>query len=142
MMKSTFHDKILSLLGFDTMRLPLSGTESGAPVDEAVVNEMRFSPSAGVGMRMEAIPKDKQPAACVACGACSKMCPQSIDIPAAHIYDRHIPIVEELLAREPFPAPRLEINPGVTDFYAFTPQDFSLKDYEYHPFDSKFEVAI
>jgi predicted aldo/keto reductase-like oxidoreductase len=40
MMIKPFHDKQLSLLGFGTMRLPLSGTERNAPIDEAAVNEM------------------------------------------------------------------------------------------------------
>lgn len=55
----------------------------------------------------------------------------------AHIYDRHVPLVRELLEREPFPAPRFELNPAVTDFYAFTPNDAKLLDYRFHPFDSK-----
>jgi thymidylate synthase len=59
----------------------------------------------------------------------------------AHIYDRHIPLVLELLEKEPYPAPTLEIDPAVTDFYAFTPQHFALKDYQYHAFDHKIEVA-
>ena len=40
----------------------------------------------------------------------------------AHIYDRHVPLVEELLGRTPYPAPRLRLDPAVTDFYAFTRQ--------------------
>ena len=48
----------------------------------------------------------------------------------AHIYDRHIPLVEELLTRPTFPAPRLVINPDVKDFYDFTPDDFTLENYE------------
>jgi len=47
----------------------------------------------------------------------------------AHIYDRHIPIVEELISREAYPAPRLIINPDITDFYAFTEADFTLEGY-------------
>jgi len=47
----------------------------------------------------------------------------------AHIYDRHIPIVEELISREPFAAPKLVVNPDVTDFYAFTTDDFVLENY-------------
>jgi thymidylate synthase len=60
----------------------------------------------------------------------------------AHIYDRHIPIIRELLEREPFPAPALEIDPAVADFYDFTPESFVLKDYQYHKGAGKFEVAI
>jgi len=47
----------------------------------------------------------------------------------AHIYDRHIPIIEELITREPFPAPKLMVNPDVKDFYKFTVDDFVLEDY-------------
>ncbi len=44
-------------------------------------NEIRFSPSVNVGMRIEALPEDKRPTACLECGACTKICPQNIDIP-------------------------------------------------------------
>ncbi|SMC71949.1 thymidylate synthase [Papillibacter cinnamivorans] len=60
----------------------------------------------------------------------------------AHIYDRHVPIVEELITREPLPAPVLEIDPAVTDFYAFTPESFTLHDYRWHPLKEKVPVAI
>ena len=60
----------------------------------------------------------------------------------AHIYDRHIPIVEELIGREAYPAPILHINPDVTDFYDFTPQDFKLENYQKGPNVDGFEVAI
>ena len=59
-----------------------------------------------------------------------------------HIYDRHIPLVRRLLEREPRPAPRLVIDPDVTDFYAFTPDSFRLEGYEPWEFDEKIEVAI
>ena len=59
-----------------------------------------------------------------------------------HIYDRHIPIVEKLLTLEPRPAPKLLINPDKTDFYAFTPEDFQLENYDPHPLSEKIEVAI
>jgi len=48
----------------------------------AAANEMRVSSSLNVSMRLEALPADKQPAACIGCGACSRACPQGIDIPA------------------------------------------------------------
>ena len=60
----------------------------------------------------------------------------------AHIYDRHVPAVKELLTREPLPAPKLKINPDVTDFYTFTPDDFTLEDYRTHEFKIKIEVAV
>ena len=48
----------------------------------------------------------------------------------AHIYDRHIPLVEELITREQYAAPKLWINPEVKDFYKFTVEDFKLIDYK------------
>ncbi len=59
-----------------------------------------------------------------------------------HIYDRHVPIVEELLKREPFAAPRLWMDPEVTDFYAFTKNSFRLEGYQAHELDEKIEVAV
>ncbi len=60
----------------------------------------------------------------------------------AHIYDRHIPVVEELIKREPYPAPKVELNPDITDFYAFTVDDVIVQDYRYHSFDYKIPVAV
>ena len=48
----------------------------------------------------------------------------------AHIYDRHIPLVEELIKREQYNAPKLWINPEIKDFYKFTVDDFKLIDYK------------
>lgn len=59
----------------------------------------------------------------------------------AHIYDRHIPIVEEILGRDPYPAPTFELNPEITDFYDFTVEDFRLQDYRYHPLETPIPVA-
>lgn len=47
----------------------------------------------------------------------------------AHIYDRHIPMVEELIQRKPYPAPKFWLNPDIKDFYDFTPDDVRLDDY-------------
>ena len=58
----------------------------------------------------------------------------------AHIYDRHIPIVEELIKREPLPAPAFEID-DIDDFYKFTVDNVRLKDYNYHEFNIKIPVA-
>ena len=44
-------------------------------------NDLRFSPTFTVGMRIEALPEDKRPAACIGCGACEAICPQGIQIP-------------------------------------------------------------
>ena len=59
-----------------------------------------------------------------------------------HIYDRHVPLVEALIAREPRPAPKLVIDPEVTDFYAFTPDSFRLEGYDPWPFEERIEVAV
>lgn len=59
----------------------------------------------------------------------------------AHIYDRHIPLVEELLKREPKAAPRFSISENVDDFYKFTVEDYTLEGYDPHPFDFKIPVA-
>ena len=48
----------------------------------------------------------------------------------AHIYDRHIPLVEELIQRSPYPAPKLLINKEVRDFYDFKVEDFELEGYQ------------
>lgn len=60
----------------------------------------------------------------------------------AHIYDRHVPLVEEMLQKEPLPAPILKINPEVKDFYQFKVEDFTLEGYEYHKLGQKVPVAI
>lgn len=60
----------------------------------------------------------------------------------AHIYDRHVPIVERMLEKEPRPAPKFVMDPSVTDFYRFTRDSFSLEGYEPHPFEDKIPVAI
>lgn len=59
-----------------------------------------------------------------------------------HIYDRHVPLVEELIRREPRPAPRLVIDPDVTDFYGFTVDSFRLEGYEPWAFGERIEVAV
>jgi len=60
----------------------------------------------------------------------------------AHIYDRHIPLVEELIAREPLPAPTFWMNPEVKDFYDFTVDDVKLIDYNTHEQIKGIPVAI
>ncbi len=51
------------------------------PMLLSLLNEVRFSPAVNVGMRLEALPEDKQPSACIGCGKCARVCPQKIDIP-------------------------------------------------------------
>ncbi len=60
----------------------------------------------------------------------------------AHIYDRHIPIVKELIERKTYPAPKFSLDTAVTDFYDFTADSFSLENYEYNKEEVKFPVAI
>ena len=55
----------------------------------------------------------------------------------AHIYDRHVPVVEELIARKPFDAPKFTLDPTVTDFYDFTPDSVKLEGYQAHTLDPK-----
>lgn len=59
----------------------------------------------------------------------------------AHIYDRHISMVESLLDKEPYPAPKLHINPDVTNFYDFRSEDIQLENYQYHELGSRIPVA-
>ncbi|MEE1010654.1 MAG: thymidylate synthase [Acutalibacteraceae bacterium] len=60
----------------------------------------------------------------------------------AHIYDRHIPIIEELISRDPYDAPDFIMDRSITDFYQFTKDSFSLENYKYHDFSEKIPVAI
>ncbi len=60
----------------------------------------------------------------------------------AHIYDRHVPLVEELIGREPLPAPKFWLNPEIRDFYAFTVDDVKLTDYETHEQIRDIPVAV
>ena len=60
----------------------------------------------------------------------------------AHIYDRHVDMIKEVIAKEPLPAPRLIMDKSVTDFYDFTVDSFSLEGYEYHKLGKKIPVAV
>ena len=59
-----------------------------------------------------------------------------------HIYDRHIPAVKAMLEKEPFPAPKVTLDPGITNFYQFTKDSFQVENYQYHPFDFQIPMAI
>ncbi|MDD6213885.1 MAG: thymidylate synthase [Firmicutes bacterium] len=59
----------------------------------------------------------------------------------AHIYDRHIPVVRELIERKTYPAPQLTMD-DTDDFYKFTADRFHLDKYKYNQFDIKIPVAI
>ena len=60
----------------------------------------------------------------------------------AHIYDRHVPLVEELIGRKPLPAPEFWLNPEIRDFYDFTPEDVKLIGYETHEQIRNIPVAV
>ena len=60
----------------------------------------------------------------------------------AHIYDRHVPAIEEIIKNEPKPAPKFLIDPEVKDFYAFTRDSFKVEGYEYSEFTGKIPVAV
>ena len=60
----------------------------------------------------------------------------------AHIYDRHIPSVKDMLLNPEYPAPKFVMNPDVKNFYDFTVDDFRLEGYEATPLKERLEVAI
>jgi thymidylate synthase len=60
----------------------------------------------------------------------------------AHIYDRHIPIVKELISRPTYPAPKFSMNPDVKNFYDFTLDDFTIEDYVTGPQIKNIPIAI
>jgi thymidylate synthase len=60
----------------------------------------------------------------------------------AHIYDRHVDIVCELIARPQHPAPRVTLNPSVTDFYAFSTDDLQVQDYVCGPQIKNIPIAV
>lgn len=59
-----------------------------------------------------------------------------------HIYDRHVPIVKELIRQQPREVPKLWMDPSVTDFYQFSKDSFRLECYDPAPFDHKIPVAV
>ncbi len=60
----------------------------------------------------------------------------------AHIYDRHIPIVKELLKRPTYEAPKVTLNPNVRDFYDFTVEDLQVENYQAGPQVKNIPVAV
>ncbi len=60
----------------------------------------------------------------------------------AHIYDRHIPIVQELIQQEQYPAPQLVMNQEIKNFYDFKVEDFSFENYQHGPAVKRIPVAI
>ncbi|MBQ7229494.1 MAG: thymidylate synthase [Oscillospiraceae bacterium] len=59
-----------------------------------------------------------------------------------HIYDRHVDLVKKMLDNPTFDAPKFEIDPTVTDFYAFTKDSFKMVDYKCNKFDYEIPIAI
>ncbi len=59
----------------------------------------------------------------------------------AHIYDKHVPLIEELIGRTQYPAPKFVMNPDVKDFYEFTLDDFRLENYQAGPQIKNIPVA-
>lgn len=60
----------------------------------------------------------------------------------AHIYDRHVDIVRELIERPQYPAPRVSLNPDVTNFYDFTTDDLIVEDYNHGPQVKNIPIAV
>ena len=60
----------------------------------------------------------------------------------AHIYDRHVPIIKELIERPQYPAPRLRLNPDIENFYDFTTDDITVEDYRKNPQILNIPIAI
>lgn len=60
----------------------------------------------------------------------------------AHIYDRHVPLIEEMIEKGPYCAPGFIIDRTIHDFYGFTKDSFKLDNYQYHSFTSKIPVAV
>ena len=60
----------------------------------------------------------------------------------AHIYDRHVDIVRELIERPQYPAPKVSLNPDVKDFYDFTTDDLIVEEYQHGPQDKNIPIAV
>ncbi len=60
----------------------------------------------------------------------------------AHIYNKHVPVIEELIKRPQYPAPKVRLNPEVKDFYKFTTADIIVEDYQTNPQVLNIPIAI
>ena len=60
----------------------------------------------------------------------------------AHIYDRHVPVIEEIIRNEPKPAPKFIIDETVDDFYKFTRDSFQVENYAFSEFTKKIPIAV
>ncbi len=79
------------------------------------------------------------------------MVAQSVDMNAgelvhmiadAHIYDRHVDVIRELISRPRFAAPKVSLNPNVHDFYDFTTADLLVENYEHGPQVTNIPIAV
>ena len=59
----------------------------------------------------------------------------------AHIYDRHVDYIKEIISRKPFSAPKFSLAKE-DDFYNFTADSFKVEDYKFHEFKTRIPVAI
>ena len=59
-----------------------------------------------------------------------------------HIYDRHVPIVKELLEKEELPAPDFIMDKSITNFYEFTKNSFKMENYQFQRFEHEIPIAI
>lgn len=79
------------------------------------------------------------------------MVAQSVDMNAgelvhmiadAHIYDRHVDVIRELISRPRYTAPKVSLNPDVHDFYDFTTADLLVENYEHGPQVTNIPIAV
>ena len=59
-----------------------------------------------------------------------------------HIYDRHVPVIKELIGRTPYPAPTVKLNPEIKNFYDFTTDDLIVENYQTWPQIKNIPIAI
>lgn len=59
-----------------------------------------------------------------------------------HIYDRHIPMIKELLTREEYPAPIVRLNPDIKNFYEFTTNDLIVENYKFGEQIKNIPIAV
>lgn len=59
-----------------------------------------------------------------------------------HIYDRHVPVIKELISRTPYPAPIVRLNPEIKNFYDFTTDDLIVENYQTWPQIKNIPIAI
>ena len=60
----------------------------------------------------------------------------------AHIYDRHVPLIQELISRPQYPAPTVHLNPDIKDFYQFTTDDIVVENYQHGKQITDIPIAI